>query len=132
MLAFKEVGFALEADHFHKGEWVGNSTMLWLTQLSEESIRTELDVLHREHCTHSDETTGDGCTCKVAFHFDCILCDGVHSEGCCQVKQLVADQAGEVAVHVLIVACELIGLAQTRQHSLLFDPALRKSLGWMC
>ena len=120
---FEEIGFSLEACHDHEREQVICATAFGLLQFGEQSVSTELDALGHEHGVHSDESTWECKGCEFALKVHCILDDHMHGHGCCWAVELLVQEAHKIAVQALIVANELIRLAQSRQHSTLFDPA---------
>ena len=57
---FKKVRFSIQADSFHKIEWIGRIPDLFLTHLFQESIGHVFNILCHLFRIHTDETTRKG------------------------------------------------------------------------
>jgi hypothetical protein len=53
----EKIGFALQRDHVHEVEWIGDIVHLVIAKGYEEAVSDKFNILAHQCCVHADEST---------------------------------------------------------------------------
>jgi len=118
----EEVGLALEGDHVHEIEGVGDVVHLGVAECDKEPIRNELDVLIHQGRVHPDERNGERLGEEFLFDrygFGDNMLDGVGVGAFAEVSE---QETGEVGVHAFVTGDELVGESETGHQTAFLEP----------
>ena len=122
-LLFEEVGLALEGDHFHEVEGVGDIEVLFVAEGDEEAISDELDVLGHQVGVHADQADGEGVADEVLLHGDGVEEDLFNAFlGELVLEVLLVEEGGEVAVEAFIAGDVFVGEGEAGHQAALLEP----------
>ena len=118
----KEVGLALERDHVHKIEGVGNIVDLLVAKSDEQSVSNKFDILAHELGVHADEGDGESISQELLFNDDGLLDDLLQELGVGPPPEVTEQEASEVGVHTLVAADQFVGEGETGHETTLLQP----------
>ena len=118
----KEVGLALERDHVHEVEGVGGIVDLLVTKSDEQTVGNKLDVLTHELGVHADKGHGEGIGQELLFDDDGFLDNLLQELGVGPPPKVTEQKAGEVGVHTLVAANQLVGEGEAGHETAFLQP----------
>ena len=119
---FEEVGFALQGDHLHEVEGVGDVPDFRVTEGDQQSIGDKLDVLAHQLRVHSDERNRKSIGQEFLFDLDGLsddLVDGVWVGSSSEVGE---QETSKVGVETLVSRDELVGEGESGHETSLLEP----------
>ena len=119
---FEEVGLALERDHVHEIEGVGDIVDLLIAKSNEQTVSDKLDVLTHELSVHADEGDGEGISQELLFNDDGLLDDLLQELGVGPPPEMTEQEASKVGVHTLVTADQLVGEGETGHEPAFLQP----------
>ena len=121
-LLLKEVVLVLQRDPLHEGERVGCRVCLGVTQLQEETIRHELNVLRHELRVHPNEVARERLGNELLLDLHCVADNLVRLLLGQLPHNLTVQKAGKVSMQPLVARDELITQGETRHEAALLEP----------
>jgi len=118
----EEVGLALEGDHVHEVEGVGDLVVLLATQGDQKTVSNEFNVLAHEDGVHANESNRQSITQELLFNLNSFHDDHLDALLARLVAEETEEKAGKVSVQTFITRDKFVGEGQARHKTTLLEP----------